>query len=124
MEAQTVRNVIANLRNPINAKLRVHFTSRSVLFLVKLFEGKRIDTIDLHCILLRAAYVSGCFHDVKKVKYINMKDLVVYICSQIPACITIHQVRDVANTFNVENDSDYHEVEDMKTIISSITQES
>lgn len=118
MDAETIRKVISNLRNPVNAKARIHFTSRSTLFLVRLFEGKKIDTIDLHSLLLRLAYVSGCFRESKK--YINLKDLVVYLYSQIPSCVTQQDITNVSNMFSLDHDSDYREVEDMKIIVSSI----
>lgn len=118
MDAETVRKVISNLRNPMNAKARVHFTSRSTLFLLKLFDNKRIDTIDLHCILLRLAYACGSFREDKK--FINLKDLVVYLCSQTPSCILNRDIYNIANIFSVSNDSNYKEVEDMKIIVNSI----
>ena len=122
MEGETVRKVISNLRSPINAKTRIHFTSRSMLFLTKLFEGKRTDTIELHCILLRMAYACGCFREDKNTKYINLKDLAVYLYSQMPPFISRDDISHIADTFSTDIDSDYKEVEDMKIIVGSIEQ--
>lgn len=118
MECDTIQKVVSNLRNPINAKERIHFTSRSILFLVKLFEGKRIDTIELHAILLRMAFASGCFREEKH--FVNMKDIVVYLYSQLPLCITCEDITVIGDFFSVTCDSDYKEVEDMKIILSQL----
>lgn len=119
MDGEIVKKVIVNLRNPVNAKARVQFTSRSILFLTRLFEGKRTDTIELHCILLQMAHISGCFRDTSS-KYINLRDLIVYLCSRIPTCVSMQDIRTVADIFTTNLDSDYKEVEDMKIIIDSI----
>lgn len=120
MEAETVRKVITNLRNPVNVKERIHFTARSVLFLAKLFDGKKIDTIELHYVLLRMAFISGCFRGSTVTKYINLKDLVVYLYSDTPSCITNNDIQSIADIFTTDNDSDYREVKDMKIIVMSL----
>jgi hypothetical protein len=118
MEGETIRKVIVNLRSPVDAKIRIRFTSRCVLFLIRLFESKRIDTIALHHILMQLAHASGCFRE--DIKYINLKDLIVFLYSNIPVCISVEDIQRVGNMFSVDNDSNYKEVEDMKIIIDSI----
>lgn len=118
MDEKTVQKVATNLRNPLYAKQRIHFTSRAVLFVMKLFTDKKVDIIDLHSILLRIAHVSGCLDDSSK--YINLKILVSYLCINKPSCISNNDIYSVSETFNIDQDGDYGEVEDMKSIISSI----
>lgn len=118
MDTDTIRKVIGNLRNPINVKARIHFTARSILFITSIFENKRIDIIELHTVLLRLAHVCGCFGETKK--FISLKDLVVFLYSHSPTCISYNDISSVAKLFNVTNDSDYKEVEDMKIIVESI----
>lgn len=118
MEEEIIRKIISNIRNPINIKERIHFTSRSVLFLKKLFSGKRVDIIELHTLLLRIAYTCGCFDTSNR--YINLRDLVVYLYSQTPSYISQSDIYHIANTFSTMKDSDYKEVEDMKIIVQSI----
>jgi len=121
MDAETVRKVIGNLRNPMNSKVRIQFTARSILFLTNLFDGKKTDVIEIHCILLRIAHICGCFHDSKDVRYINLRDLVVYLYSQMPLFISREDMENIVSIFSTDIDSDYREVVDMKIIAESIT---
>lgn len=118
MDAETVRVVISNMRSPINSRQRVQFTSRAILFLVKLFEGKRVDVIDVYCILLRLAYASTGLHDDRR--FINLRDVVVYLCSNLPTSISLQDIYDISLIFNIDNDSTYKEVYDMKILIDTI----
>lgn len=117
MDSQTVKNVITNLRDPLHAREKIQFTSRSILFLTQIFHGKRIDVIDLHCLLLKIAHSTGCFQEEK---YISLRDLVVTLYSFPPPCISGDDILLIANTFSADNDSDFKEVEDMKILVESL----
>lgn len=119
MDQGTITQVISSLRDPVDAKRRIHFTQRSILFLNKLFEGKKIDTIDLHDILLRLASASGCFISDDK-HFISLKQIVTYLYIKMPPCITSPDIVKIANTFDIQSDNDQNEVLDMKTIVYSI----
>jgi len=118
MDTETIRKVILNLRSPINVKQRVHFTTRTILFIEQLFDGKRIDTIELHYILLQLAYVSGCFIEEKK--YVTLKTLVVYLCEKLPPCISVSDIKNIGSKFTEEKDSEFCEVQDMKIILHAL----
>ena len=118
MESDTIKKIVASLCDPIDHSQRIYLTQRSILFLIYLFSGKRIDIIDLHCILLRIAFTSGCLKGSRK--YMTLKDIVVYLHHYVPVCISIEDIKDTSDRFNLDNDNEYHEVEDMKIIVSSI----
>lgn len=118
MEASKAHEVMINLCNPTEWKERIWVTSRGKKFLALLFEGKYIDVIDFHSIILRIAYTSGWFQD--KEKYINLKDIVVYLLGSSLTCITVADIKKVANEFKLEHDNEYFEVEDMRRIIDNI----
>lgn len=120
MDTDVIRRVIANLRDPLNIKERVHFTSRAILFLTKLFNEKYIDVIDLHCLLLRIAYIRKCYQqdDI----HISCKDLVVYLLSNTPTCITVDDVKAIADVFDDDKDSEHNEVRDMHILVKDMTE--
>lgn len=118
MEQDKIHKVITNMCDPVDKNYMLRFTSRAKLFLVNLFEGKKIDAIDLHCILLRLAHVCGWFR--KREKYINLKDIVVYFMGVTTPCIMSEDVKKIALTFTPSNDNEFFEVEDMRRIIDNM----
>lgn len=77
-----------------------------------------MDVIDVYCMLLRLAYASTSLGD--NGRFINLRDVVVYLCSNTPACISLQDIHNVSMIFDVSNDSVYKEVHDMKILIDSI----
>jgi len=118
MDADTICKVAKNIRNPIDSKNKIQITSRSILFLRTLFLYKEIDVIDLHTILLRIAYACDTFSNTSR--YINLRDLVVYLCTYTPSCIRLLDIKDAVDTFDTSNDGEYGEVQDAKIIASQI----
>lgn len=118
MDSETVSQIVRNLRDPINSKTRIHFTSRAVLFLIRLFDDKSIDIIDLHCILLKIGYASGCIRGENK--HITLKNIVIYLYSYMPLMISSEDIKETVDIFNISNDSTHKEVLDMKIIVDSM----
>lgn len=122
MNSDTVRKIIANLRDPLDSSRRIHFTARAIRFLTSLFENTHIDVIDLHSLFLNLAYRCGCFADTGDLdrKYVNLKDIVTYLMIHHPACISLPDIVRVGDTFTIDKDNEFHEVSDMLLILSSL----
>jgi hypothetical protein len=118
MDADTICKVAKNLRNPIDSKNKVQITSRSILLLRTLFVTKQIDVIELHTILLRLAYTCNALED--STRYITLRDILVYMCTCTPSCLSLDDIRNAISQFNTSNDGEYSEVQDMKVIASQI----
>lgn len=118
MDSSLVKLITSNLRDPADHKRRVHFTSRGLLFILKLFDGVYIDAIDLNYILLKLAHASGSFNEEKK--HISLKDIVVYMLTNTPICITQDDIVRVSNFFTLDKDNEEKEVYDMQILIKSI----
>lgn len=116
MNSKTAHEVCLNLRDPLDAKKRIHLTARSIRLITIMFGNTSMDVITLHSHLLRIAYMRGCLHEKK---YISMSDVITYMLSQ--EVITLEQAERVSAQFDVEKDSQHEEVESMKRIIRSLS---
>lgn len=115
MNAKVAHEVCLNLRDPLDARKRVHLTARSIRLITILFLNKNMDVITLHSILLRMAYTRGCFQSKK---YITMSDIVVYVLAE--GIITMEEVEEASKYFDIEKDSKHDEVNIMKKIMTSL----
>jgi len=122
MDRSVANRVILNARDPLDASSRIHFTARAILFLTSLFDNKLLDAIDLHTIILRIAYACGCFRN-EEVKYVSMRDVVVYLNAFMPPCICPDDIIGVAESFDDDKDNTYSEVSDMKELVSQLFQD-
>jgi hypothetical protein len=120
MDAETVHQVVRNLRDPMDSSSRIHFTARAIKFITLLFAGKHIDAIDLHCVLLHIAFDAGHFNSNTERKYISMRDVVAHLMIATPTCINYSDVISIGNQFSTEMDNEYHEVSDMKILINAM----
>lgn len=122
MDSDTIKKIISNLRDPMNASQKIHFTSRCVLFLQKLFSGMSIDEIDLHCILLRFAF-STYRSDYKSIeeKYISLTEAITYLYTVTPSCVTKSDIVDVASQFDIMKDNKFGEVKNALHILQELS---
>jgi hypothetical protein len=99
-------------------KKKPQFTSRAVLFIVKLFEGKQLDVIDVYSACLRIASSCGCF-DNRESK-VSLRSIVTYVAVQGIPGITIEDIKKIGHSFSIKKDNEEHEVEDMHTLLASM----
>lgn len=116
MNSETAHEVCLNVRDPLDVRRRIHFTSRSIRMISMLFNGKEIDVIDLHSVLLRIAYMKGSFCTKR---HITLSDVLIYVLTT--HLLTIDDVMEVVNSFNEDLDSKHGEVRDMKRIMNSVS---
>lgn len=116
MEARVAHSICLNLRDPTDCKNRIHMTSRSVRLVTMLFDSKNISIVDLHYHLLRLAYMKGC---LQTKKFITMVDILLYVLSE--SLLTIDDVRQISEKFDIERDSVHEEVLSYKKVLSTIS---
>lgn len=119
MNSDTIRQLIVNARDPLDAKQRINFTSRGMLLFISLFKEKTIDVIELHSLLLRIYRTHNCF--IKDSNYITCKDIIVYFTINTPSCITIDHIIHVVSQFDINQDNEHKEVETMKLTLLALT---
>lgn len=118
MDSSLVRTILRNIRDPIDIKKKPQFTSRAVLFLIKLFEGKQIDVIDVYSACLRIASSCGCF-DNRESK-VSLRSIVTYIAVQGIPGIDISDIKRIGSSFSIKKDNDEGEVKDMYLLLESM----
>lgn len=118
MERNRIRTLILNLRDPSDWRIPIKFSNRSILFLMHLFEGKEMDDVDLHDLLLRMALSSSSAYS--ETGYITLKSIVVYLLMVSHHRVSRADLKDAANHMDEKRDNRYGEVSDMKRIINSV----
>lgn len=117
MEPNMIDRTIAGIRDALHVK-RVHFTSRSCLFLHQLLDFKPVGVADIHCLLLNISYACGAIHlNAGDHAFVTLKDIVVYLCMQCPSYVSLNDIRRIGMEFDEDRDNDYEEVKDMKAIL-------
>ncbi len=115
MKSDTVHRICLNLRHPLDARRRIHFTARAIKMISSLFYDDKVDIITLHSYLLRLAYIRRCMDDDN---YITMSDVATYFF--LVGIIDPSTLERVANMFDVEHDSRHREVSNMKKVVQSL----
>ncbi len=85
---------------------------------MNLFEGKEIDDIDVHDILLRMTLSSSSAYS--ETGWITLKSIMVYLLTVSHPMIFKGDIVRVANLMDDHRDNRYGEVADMKSILHSI----
>ena len=118
MESSLVHTILKNIRDPLDIRTKPQYTSRAVLFLVNLFEGKQLDVIDVYSSCLKLAGACGCFNN--RESKISLRSIVTYVATQGIPGITIQDLKQVGSTFQIEKDNEEFEVQDMHILLASI----
>lgn len=119
MDSNTISRVVTHLRDPLDSHKRIHFTARSLRFICLLFEGKNIDTIELHYLLLRLAAGTGALSS-SEVVHLTLTNILTHFLFCMPTCVTTGDLITVASTFDIQYDNEHGEVAEMKTLLDSI----
>jgi hypothetical protein len=118
MDSKVAHKVCLNLRDPLDVKTRIHLTPRAIKMVCLMFDGRDIDVIGLHSMLLRVAYMKGSFSTKR---HITMSDIATYILTI--GIMDVEEVKRISDVFDEERDSMHGEVSDMKKIIASLSRE-
>lgn len=118
MNSKIAHDICLNVRDPLDVRRRIHFTPRAIKMICLLFDGRDIDVIGLHSVLLRIAYMKGSFCGKT---HITLSSVLTYVLTT--HLVSVEEAVRVANMFDEKLDSKHGEVRDMKSIMNAVCRE-